>query len=94
MASVVLASGIVFELPIIVYFLSKIGLVTPKFLRKYRKHSLVLILALAAIITPPDIFSMILVSIPLVLLYEVGIYISRRIEIKQKKKEQLDEAES
>ena len=94
MASVVLASGIVFELPILVYFLSKVGLVTPKFLRKYRKHSLILILALSAIITPPDIFSQILVALPLVVLYEVGIYISKRIENKQKKQEELDEAES
>jgi sec-independent protein translocase protein TatC len=93
MASVLIASGIVFELPIVVYFLSKVGLITPEFLRKYRKHALILILALAAIITPPDIFSMVLVSIPLILLYEVGIHISRRIENKQKKKEALEEAE-
>ncbi len=78
-ASVVLAAGVIFELPILVYFLSKVGLVTPDFLRKYRKHSLVLILALSAIITPPDIFSQILVSFPLIILYEIGISISRRI---------------
>lgn len=77
--SVVLASGILFELPILVYFLSKAGLVTPQFLKKYRKHSLVLILALSAIITPPDIFSQVLVAFPLLLLYEVGIIISKRI---------------
>lgn len=94
MASVVLASGIVFELPILVYFLSKVGLVTPKFLRKYRKHSLILILALSAIITPPDIFSQVLVALPLVVLYEVGIYISKRIESRQKTEEELNEAES
>jgi sec-independent protein translocase protein TatC len=78
-ASVVLAAGIIFELPILVYFLSKVGLVTPEFLRKYRKHSLVLILALSAIITPPDIFSQVLVAFPLIILYEAGISISKRI---------------
>jgi sec-independent protein translocase protein TatC len=86
-ASVVLAAGIVFELPILVYFLSKAGLVTPGFLKKYRKHSLVLILALSAIITPPDIFSQILVAFPLIFLYEIGIGISRRIVRKQEQGE-------
>ncbi len=88
-ASVVLASGIVFELPILVYFLSKAGLVTPKFLKKYRKHSLVLILALSAIITPPDIFSQVLVAFPLVILYEAGISISRRILRNREREEEL-----
>jgi sec-independent protein translocase protein TatC len=82
-ASVVLAAGIVFELPILMYFLSKVGLVTPEFLKKYRRHSLVLILALSALITPPDIFSQILVAFPLVVLYEAGIGISRRIVKRQ-----------
>jgi len=60
-------------------------LITPKFLKKYRKHSFVIILILAAVITPPDIFSQILVSLPLVALYEIGIGISRRIEKKRLK---------
>ncbi len=77
--SVVLASGIIFELPIIVYFLSKIGLVTPHSLKKYRRHSLVAILILSAIITPPDIFSQVLVSLPLFILYEFGILIAKNI---------------
>ncbi len=85
-ASVTLASGIVFELPVLVYFLSKIGLITPEFLKKYRRHSFIVILALAAIITPPDIFSQVLVSIPLVVLYEISITISRRIQREQEKK--------
>ena len=88
-ASVVLAAGIIFELPILVYFLSKAGLVTPEFLRKYRKHSLVLILALSALITPPDIFSQVLVSLPLIILYEAGIRISKRI-VKQRELEQQE----
>lgn len=93
-ASLILSSGIVFELPILVYFLSKIGLITPSFLKKYRKHALVLILIVAAIITPPDIFSQLLVSIPLIILYEVGIVISRRIERKRKKQEEILSASS
>lgn len=84
--SVILAASVVFELPVLIYFLSKVGIVTPKFLKKYRKHSLVVILALSAIITPPDIFSQVLVSVPLIVLYEVGIGISRRIEKKNLKK--------
>lgn len=78
-ASISLASGILFELPAIIYFLSKTGLVTPKFLKKYRRHALVIMLVMSAIITPPDIFSQILVCIPLVILYEISIRISRRI---------------
>jgi sec-independent protein translocase protein TatC len=89
-ASVVLAAGIIFELPILVFFLSKAGLVTPEFLRKYRKHSLVLILALSAIITPPDIFSQVLVAFPLIFLYEIGIGISKRINTKRE--EELKES--
>jgi sec-independent protein translocase protein TatC len=91
-ASVVLAAGIVFELPILMYFLTKAGLVTPQFLKKYRRHSLIVILAMAAIITPPDIFSMILVSLPLILLYEAGITISKRIVRKKAQREKLEES--
>ncbi|MGD2034344.1 MAG: twin-arginine translocase subunit TatC [Bacteroidales bacterium] len=87
-ASVCLASGVLFELPVIVLFLSKIGLLTPAFLRKYRKHALVVILVLSAIITPPDIFSQILVSLPLLLLYEISIKISERIARKQELSDQ------
>lgn len=81
--SVVLASGIVFQLPILVYFLTKAGLVTPAFLKKYRRHSLIVIVTLSAIITPPDVFSQVLVALPLVVLYEIGISISKRIIRKQ-----------
>lgn len=85
--SVVLASGVVFELPIVIFFLTKIGLVTPEFMKKYRRHSIVVIFILAAIITPPDVFSQTLVAIPLVLLYEVSILISKRV-VKQRKKQE------
>ncbi len=84
-----LASGIVFLLPVFVYFLSKVGLLTPESMKKYRKHAYVVLLLLSAIITPPDIFSQILVCFPLVFLYEVGIIISRRVVKKLDK--QLDE---
>ena len=69
-----------------VYFLTKIGLVTPAFLRKYRKISLVLVLSLSAVITPPDIASQIIVAIPILILYEVSIVISK-IVIKRQEKE-------
>ncbi len=82
-STVVLAGGIAFELPILIYFLTKAGLVTPDFLKKYRKHAIVIILILAAIITPPDVFSQILVFIPLILLYEISIWVSKRIKKKQ-----------
>jgi len=81
--SVVLASGIVFQLPILIYFLSKVGLVTPDFLKKYRRHALILIVTLSAIITPPDVFSQVLVALPLLVLYEIGISISKRIMREQ-----------
>tara|TARA_R110002050_G_scaffold300586_1_gene470648 strand:- start:23668 stop:24498 length:831 start_codon:yes stop_codon:yes gene_type:complete len=76
---VVLAAGVVFELPLIVYFLSKVGILSPKILKAYRKHFVVVALILSAIITPPDIFSQILVAIPLVFLYEISIHISGRV---------------
>tara|TARA_B100000282_G_scaffold273754_1_gene229905 strand:- start:528 stop:1337 length:810 start_codon:yes stop_codon:yes gene_type:complete len=73
----VLASGLIFELPIIIYFLTKIGLVTPEILVKYRKFALVGVLVLAAVITPPDVASQIIVAIPIVILYQISIYISK-----------------
>jgi sec-independent protein translocase protein TatC len=91
--SVVLASGLVFQLPILVYFLSRVGLVTPDFLKKYRRHSLVLIVTLSAIITPPDVFSQVLVALPLMVLYEIGISISKRIMRQQKAEEDAREEE-
>jgi len=85
--SSVLASGLVFELPIIIYFLTKIGLVTPQFLRKYRKYALILVLVVAAIITPPDIASQVIVAIPILILYEVSIFISKIVLRNQKRRE-------
>jgi sec-independent protein translocase protein TatC len=83
LTSICLATGVVFELPIIAFFLTKIGVITPAFMRKYRKHAIVVIFIVAAIITPPDVFSQTLVAIPLLILYEVSILISARV-MKQK----------
>ena len=84
-SALTLANGIIFELPMLVYILSKIGIITPEFMRKYRKHALVLALVLSAIITPPDVMSQILVSFPLIILYEIGIKISSRVVKNQDK---------
>jgi sec-independent protein translocase protein TatC len=75
-STLTLAVGLIFELPVLVYFLTKIGLVTPAFMKTYRKHSIVVILILSAVITPPDITSQVMVSIPVLILYELSIYIS------------------
>ena len=72
----VIASGLFFELPVIIYFLTKLGLVTPPFLRKYRKYSVVIVLLISAIVTPPDVVSQIIVAIPMLLIYEASIFIS------------------
>lgn len=77
--------AVFFELPIVIYFLSKIGLVTPQFLRTYRKHALVVVLILSAIITPPDIASQIIVAVPIMILYEISIHISKLVIKKQEK---------
>jgi len=87
--SLCLATGLVFELPIIAYFLTKIGIITPTFMRKYRRHAIVVIFIVAAIITPPDVFSQTLVAIPLLLLYEVSIFISVYV-VKNKEKAHSD----
>jgi sec-independent protein translocase protein TatC len=83
--STIFYSGLFFLLPIISYLLTKIGLIDVAFLVKYRKHAIVVILILAAIITPPDIASQIIVSIPIVVLYEIGILVSKRAERLAKK---------
>ncbi len=83
LTSICLATGLIFELPVITYFLTKVGIITPGFLTKYRKHAVLIIVIVAAIITPPDVFSQMLVCIPLLILYEVGIVISKRV-VKQK----------
>ena len=78
-----------FQLPVVVYFLTKAGIVTPSGLRQYRKIAIVIILVVSAVITPPDVISQILVALPLLILYEVGIKISTTLYKKQQK--ELDE---
>jgi sec-independent protein translocase protein TatC len=76
--SVMLAAGVVFELPMISFFLSKLGILTPKFMRKYRRHAIVIILILSAFLTPgADPVSQVILAVPLVLLYEISIFISK-----------------
>ncbi len=74
--STIFYTGLLFLLPIVSYLLTKIGIITPSFLRKYRKHAIVGVLILAAIITPPDLISQVIVAIPITLLYEIGILAS------------------
>ena len=74
----ILPLGLVFELPVIVYFLAKVGIVNAEMLRSFRKHAIVVIIIVAAVITPPDVVSQILVSLPLIMLYEVSILIASR----------------
>lgn len=88
--ALVFGSGLLFQLPMVVYFLTKIGLLTPQFMRKYRKHAIIIILIIAAIITPPDPLSQTIISIPLYLLYEISIFISAMV-IRQQKKEEEEE---
>jgi sec-independent protein translocase protein TatC len=69
-----------FLLPVVAYILAKIGIITAEFLKKYRKHAIVAVLILAAIITPPDLISQVIVAIPLLLLYEISIFVTKRIK--------------
>lgn len=86
----VLASGIIFELPMVIYFLARIGLVTPEMMRSYRKHAFVGILVVAAIITPADLGTQVLVTFPVFILYEFSIFIAKREQRKRQQKEQED----
>ncbi|MCX8148687.1 twin-arginine translocase subunit TatC [Thermaurantimonas aggregans] len=81
--SVLLACGVMFQLPVLVYVGSKLGLLTPEWMRKYRKHAFVVVLIVAAVITPPDVASQILVTIPVMILYEISILIASRISKRQ-----------
>jgi sec-independent protein translocase protein TatC len=80
--SLVVGAGVLFQLPLAVYFLAKIGLVTAQFLRTYRKFAVVIILVLAAVITPPDVLSQLIVTVPLWFLYEISISIAARVNRK------------
>lgn len=88
----VFACGLVFEFPLIVYFLSRLGVMTPAFMRTYRKYALVVILFLAAIITPsPDMFSQLIVAAPLYLLYEASVVVSARVNKRRLAAQETEE---
>lgn len=83
----VLATGIVFELPLVIFFLARMGIITANFMRHYRRHAVVIILILGAIITPPDVGSQILISVPLYALYEISIFVAAAVEKKEEQTE-------
>ena len=87
-----LVCALLFQLPLLIYFLTRIGLVSSRFLKKYRRHALVLLMVVAAIITPPDIFSLFLVTIPLYSLYEFSIRLSAKVERKMAAKKAAESA--
>jgi len=80
-----LSMGVMFLMPVFVYFLTSIGILTPSFLKTYRKHAFIVVLVIAAAITPNDVYSMILVTIPLWILYEFSILVSNRVFMNQLK---------
>ncbi len=85
--------GLVFEMPVVMFFLAKIGIVSSAFLRQYRRHAIVVIIVVAAVITPPDAISQMMVAIPLYTLYEVSIIVTRRIDKERAEKEARDALE-
>jgi sec-independent protein translocase protein TatC len=92
--ALVFGSGLLFQLPVVVYFLTRIGVLTPMFMRSYRKHAYVIILIIGAIVTPPDPLSQMLISMPLFLLYEISIFISAYVMRKRlKEQERLAQAD-
>jgi len=86
----ILGTGLAFQLPLVMYFLSKVGIVGSAFLKKYRKHAIVIMLIVAGVITPPDVLSQIIVTLPLILLYEVSIVLAKKVE-KAKEEEERRE---
>lgn len=90
MVTLVLGSGLLFQLPVVVYFLTRIGILTPQLMRTYRRYAIVIILVIAAVITPPDPFSQVMIALPLLLLYEISIFISAFVIRQQKKDENLN----
>ena len=89
-----LAFGFVFELPVVIFFLSKIGIVTPEILRKKRKYAILLTFALAAILTPPDVITQCMMAGPLIILYEIGIFVSMLAKKKKEEKKEQKEKET
>jgi sec-independent protein translocase protein TatC len=75
----ILAAGLIFEFPVLMYFLTKVGVITPEFLVKNRKYAVIAAFAISAILTPPDVFSQVLLAVPLFLLFEVSIFVAKRV---------------
>jgi sec-independent protein translocase protein TatC len=87
----VLGCGLLFQFPVAVYFLTKMGVLTAQFMRKFRKHAIVVILVLGAVITPsPDPFSQLLISLPIYMLFEISIFISAMVMKKKQKEEEAE----
>jgi sec-independent protein translocase protein TatC len=83
----VIASGLFFELPIVIYFLTKLGIVNPELLRKYRKIAVIIVLVVAAIVTPPDVVSQVIVAVPMLLIFEASVILSAIVDKKQKREQ-------
>lgn len=81
----VLACGFMFQLPVVTYFLTLVGIITPPLMKQYRRHAIVIILILSAVLTPPDPLSQVLIALPIFLLYEVSIIVSARVTKRRKK---------
>lgn len=81
-------AGLIFELPVVIYFLAKVGLVGVEDMRRYRRHAFVGILVLAAVLTPPDVVTQFLIGVPLYILYELSIFVALRVERKEAQREQ------
>ena len=95
--NLMLAFGVVFELPILAFFLTRIGIITPEFMSKYRRYAIALTFVLGAMLTPPDVFSQIMLAVPLILLYEISIFVSkvarRRRRAAEEEEEEQEEPE-
>jgi sec-independent protein translocase protein TatC len=87
----ILGAGLAFQLPLVMFFLAKAGIVTSKYLKSVRKYAILIILIVSGIITPPDMLSQIICAIPLILLYEISILLCRSVERKEKKEEENPE---
>jgi len=87
------AFGIVFELPVVIFFLTKMGIVTPELLSRKRKYAILLTFVLAAILTPPDVITQCMMAGPLIILYEIGILVSRTARNKKQAKEEQEAKE-
>ncbi len=92
LSKMITAFGLMFELPLVILFLSKIGVVTPEALKKGRKYAIIGIFIIAALLTPPDVVSQVMLALPILLLYEIGIWICMSVTKKRNKKLELQEA--